>query len=110
MSVVRLAHALGPEGNARFRRDEVVEDEELDEGEGLGPVELGAEGELAEALRAEVAGEVHALPERLLDLERLAAGHLARDEDVPFPAALLEADAAGVVDERREVRVLEGRA
>src|SRR5579862_5000336 len=62
------AGAAAAERDAGRRREQVVEEQHLDERERLGAVELGADRELAEALSAQVAREVQVLPDRVLDL------------------------------------------
>ena len=57
-----------PSATVARRRDEVVEDQQLDQRERLGAVEIGADRELAETLGAQVAREVQAVPDHLLDL------------------------------------------
>ena len=64
----------GCEGRVRAdrrpRRDQVVEQQRLHQRQRLGAAQLGADHELAEPLHAQVAGVLHALPDRLLELGR----------------------------------------
>src|SRR5437763_6927084 len=67
------ASPLAAEGDGRRRREEVVEDQELDQRERFPAVEVGADRELTEADGAEVAREVHAVPDHLLHGTRAPA-------------------------------------
>src|SRR5207253_6210706 len=104
----RPARALTAERDDRSGGDEVIEDDELDDREGLRPVELRAERELAETLVAEMACELHAFPDRLLDLVRSLAAHPARDDELQLPVPLDQREVLLVLrDDLGEVRVRE---
>src|SRR3954452_11153063 len=74
---LRRGRDRGPRG------DEVVEDEELRDRERVRPDEVGADGELAEALRAKVAGEAHVRPDALLELDRGRRRQLPAHPEMP---------------------------
>src|SRR5438552_12338742 len=66
---------------------------------------------LAQALGAQVVGEVEPVPDRLLDLGRALGIAVARDADATFRAALGHRDATRAVpDERGAVGVWEALA
>ena len=82
----------------------MVQDEQLHERQGLGPVQVGPDRVLAEPIGAQVGREVQLFPDRLLDLGGDVAVHLAGDADMTLGSALLERDAAiANADERRQV-------
>ena len=56
------------------RRDQVIEHQQLHDRQRVAAVQAGADRELAQPLRAQVAGEVHVLPDPLLELERRRRG------------------------------------
>ena len=102
---VELARRGAAERHDRAGGDQVVEDQQLHDGERVGAVEVGADRELAEALLAQVAGEVHLLPDRLLDrvraLVRDLPGHVELHGPGPLgqddPVVVRLADDAGQV-------------
>ena len=102
------------ERGARGGGEEVVQDQQLDQRERLGAVQVGADRELAEPLRAEVAREVEARPDHLLDRLGPLALEPARDVEVHLVAELGDPDPAGrvglAVEHRAEVGMLERRA
>jgi hypothetical protein len=84
----------------------VIEDQELDERERLRPVKLRPDGELAQALRAQVRGEVEAVPDGLLQLGGPLPVDVAGDPQVAIGSLLDNGDPpAAVADERGEIRM-----
>src|SRR5258707_1465837 len=102
----RHARAGSAEGNARRRREKMVENEHLDQGQRLGAMKLRADRELAEPLGAQVAREMQVLPDRGLDLGAERRVEVARYEQVHLVVVLVEPDPvppAPAVDHRAQV-------
>jgi hypothetical protein len=76
------AQAGAAQGDRRLGRHEVVQDQELNERQGLLPVQIGSDRVLAQPIGAQVRGEVQLFPDRLLDLGGDDAIHPARNADV----------------------------
>src|SRR4029079_13397504 len=86
--------ALAAERDARGRREEVVQDQELDHRQRLRAVEVGADRELAEAVGAEVTREVETVPDHLLERTGALALEAAGKVEGRLAVGLADADAA----------------
>ena len=75
------------ERDPRRRRRQVVEDQQLDERQRLRAVHVVADGELAERLGAQVAREVHPVPDALLDRRGALARQRPGDEQASTPSS-----------------------
>ena len=100
---VGRACALAAERHARGRGEEGVEDQQLDQRQRLRAMQVGADRELPEPLLAQVAREVHLLPDRLLDRCCAFVREAARDVQLGPAGCLGERDPVVVVEVRRRV-------
>src|SRR4051794_16182305 len=106
------ARSLGAERDARRRREEVVERQQLDQRERLRAMEIGADRELAEPVGAEVAREVEAAPDHLLERPGALGIEAAGDAEMRLAVDLADPDArlrCLAVEHGAEVGVAESR-
>src|SRR5581483_10781683 len=67
----------GADSDRRACRDQLIQHEELRDRQRRGAMQLRADGEFAQTLGAQMADEVHATPERLLDLRSVVGSDRA---------------------------------
>ena len=79
-----------PSATRALRGHQVIEDQQLDQRQGLRAMQLGADRELAQPPGAQVGGEVHALPDRLLDRLGVTGIHAPGYAQDPLRIALDE--------------------
>src|SRR5262249_35945458 len=90
------ARSLGAQGDARGRREEVVEDQQLDQSERLRTMEVGADRDLAEPVRTQMAREVKAVPDHLLERAGALSLEAAGDAKVRLAVDLADPNAVAL--------------
>src|SRR6266446_6173920 len=105
------ARAVAAERNARRRREQVVQDQQLNQGKRFRTMEVRADRELAEPLRTEMACEVQSVPDHLFDRASSLAFETARDAKMCLAVDLADPDPVARIDfavqYRAKVRVTE---